>query len=247
MLQTGQHAQDEPNAAVRQVYVRFLSLVFAVVSLSCSSDIGSQNRDRGANFRQEDASLSADQDSLEDLGVRDIGAEDSGFREDALIADGALFHDAASIEDAGPVIDASTAAFIEVGTGDTQFVPISNSDVVPFALGPQGGGSAGGYHVWLAFRSQGYVARNIDVTVALEDPSNNIILNSMSRRLDLQPLGSYFGLFGIRLVLPDCCAVRGKSLRFRVTLNDTNQQMGSASQDFTASNVCPDIDGNDIC
>ena len=191
--------------------------------------------------------MGADQGSAEDLGVRDIGGKDSGFREDALIADGALFLDATSIEDAGPTIDASTAAFIEVGTGDTQFVPISNSDVVPFVLGPQGGGSAGGYHVWLAFRSQGYVARSIDVTVALEDPSNSIVLNSMSRSLDLQPLGSYFGLFGIRLVLPDCCTVRGKSLRFRVTLNDINQQMGSASQDFKTSNVCPDIDGNDIC
>ena len=168
-------------------------------------------------------------------------------REDALIPDGALFLDATSIEDAGTTIDASTAAFIEVGTGDTQFVPITDSDVVPFILGPQGGGSAGGYHVWLAFRSQGYVARNIDVTVALEDPSNNVVLNSMSRPIDLQPFGNYFGLFGIRLVLPDCCAVRGKSLRFRVNLSDTNQQTGSASQVFTASSSCPDIDGNDIC
>jgi|GEM_PF-5805591 len=247
MIQTGQCNKDEPNTPVRQVYVRFLSIVFALASLSCSRDIGSKNTDLGANFRQEDASLHTDQGSREDLGVRDVGADDSGFREDAQISDGAISIDATSIEDTGPMIDASTAAFIEVGTGDTQFVPISKSNVVPFVLGPQGGGSAGGYHVWLAFRSQGYVARNIDVTVALEDPSNSVILNSMSRPIDLQPLGHYFGLFGIRLILPDCCDVRSKSLRFRVTLSDTNQQTGSAAQDFTAGNICPDIDGNDIC
>lgn len=247
MEQTNQHIQNEPNIRVRQVYVCFLLLGMSVFLLSCRDDASSIANDRGTNAIQGDSGLIPELGNSEDTGFLDAAIPDRALQEDAQTVDSGLPVDAAISIDSGPSVDASTAPFVEVGTGDTQFVSIDSTSIVPFILGPQGGGSAGGYHVWLAFRSQGYAPRNIDVTVGLEDPSDNTVLNSMSRPLDLQPLGNYFGLVGIRLVLPDCCAVRSRSLRFRVTLSDTNQVTGTGVQTFTSSDICPDIDGNDIC
>ena len=247
MEQAKQHSQNEPNICVRQEYVRFLLLGLSVFLLSCRDDSPSMANDRGTSVIQDDSGIIPELGSSQDTGFRDAAIQDRALQEDAQTIDSGLSVDASASIDSGPRIDASTAAFIEIGTGDTQYKPLNSSDVVPFILGPQGGGSNGGYHVWLAFRSQGYAPQNINVTVALEDPSDNTTLNSMNRPLDLRTLDDYFGLFGIRLVLPDCCAVRSSSLRFRVTLNDRNQQMGSTTQDFRTGAICPDIDGNDIC
>ena len=176
----------------------------------------------------------------------DFGYFDAAGSTDSETKDGSVDDAEVLIPDQG-LIDSSITPFIEVGSGDQSFVPVSDTDELPFILGPQGGGSQGGYHLWMALRSQGFNPAGADLSVYLIRPSDNAALVSMSRPVSLQAMGDYFGLSGIRIVPPDCCALVGQPLIFRVEITDRTGASGMNEVRFVGGDRCPDIDNNNIC
>src|SRR5262245_176680 len=79
-----------------------------------------------------------------DATVPDIGRRDVGI--DASSPDAS--NDPTDASDAG-----SDEPRVEVGTGSTQFEPLTEGQVVDFIAGPQGGGQFFGFHIWFGART----------------------------------------------------------------------------------------------
>jgi len=179
--------------------------------------------------------------------IADSGFEDSGALLDAEPDDRAMLDAGdAPIDAAFP--DAMAGPLIEVGTGTQMFEAVQAGGRVPFILGPQGGGSQGGYHLWMAFRTKDFRPDNIMLSVYLLGASDRRTIVNMSNQLTLPSLGGgYYGLTGIRMMPPDCCAVVDEPMIMRVELTDGTGLNGVGELMILGGDRCPDLDDNNIC
>lgn len=229
------------NDRLSQVTKRRILIICGLFLMSCNQQETSDQVDASPAVVSDASEMRADRPERQDQGYMDATeASDAGPQDSAAKDAQAL------VPDQG-FVDASIAPFIEVGSGDQSFIPVSDTDELPFILGPQGGGSEGGYHLWMALRSQGFNPTDADLSVYLVRPGDNTVLVSMSRPVTLQAIGNYYGLTGIRIVPPDCCSLVGQALMFRVEITDASGATGMNEALFIGGDRCPDIDDNNIC
>jgi hypothetical protein len=236
-----QHTQLRPISRTSQASKAWIAALLLIILSACTKNQSLPSRDIGFESAGDANSLIADSQPRNEAGTKDGESLD-----DTSISD-------SEVVDSGPLppdtgfVDASTQPFIQVGTGTQNFESVHAIDELPFILGPQGGGSQGGYHLWMAVRTQGFLPEDASLTVSLLDESRTNTLVSMSRMVTLQEIGNYYGLTGIRIVPPDCCAIVGVPLVFRARVVDRSGIEDTSDVSFIGGDRCPDIDDQNIC
>lgn len=183
------------------------------------------------------------------LSLAACGDDGSSEPSDASLRDAAAAD--ASSDDGGEASDASTSGpRVQVGTGQDAFESLSDGDPVAFFLGPQTSGDPlGGYHVWGAVRGEGLNPAGAAVGFELLDRSSSEVLGaSATRRINLVSDGAGGQVaYGFPTILADCCAVRGRALRFRVQVVDGDQRSFSDELDVVGASDCLDLERQSVC
>lgn len=98
---------------------------------------------------------------------------------------------------------------LEVGTGVTRFEPLSEGQSIPMIAGAQGG-----WHLWVAVRSQGLSASRLRLEVATAPVESGRPRQSSIHVLDLEPRDGWHERAGITAVLsvPECFQDRSVSI-----------------------------------
>lgn len=136
------------------------------------------------------------------------------FCRSAAIALGAL----AALGCGEPVPPEPFEGTLEIGTGETGFLPLTHEQSVPLVFGPQGG-----HHVWISFRVTGFaqqqVLMDLDVVPLSErepPPRSSPVRLFMSERGE----GGAYEYVGWPAQLADAGCYVDVPLSFRLTLTD---------------------------
>jgi hypothetical protein len=229
---------------------------FAVLALGamvegCSSASPALDASSAADSGAMDAFL-ADASQQHDAALNDAALNDAAPARDAGYADGNAQEDAISADSAPPadagVTDASSTdigmggdaagPWAEIGQGNTQFVPIAEGDKLVFNLGPQGGGRYNGYNVWGSLRANGVMPQGIGLSYSLTSTSGEV-LASTNLNTNLMPDGSNLGIYGLVVIIGDCCKAFGRDLTYRVDVMDMSGVMRTDVRHVRGADQCP--------
>jgi hypothetical protein len=146
--------------------------------------------------------------------------------------------------DAGPGADAGPVeATAELGTGDTEFEPLSDGDDLAYILGPQGG-----YHFLASVRVRGVEPGNPSMRTDPTNPQTEFRAFRGDQRIDarassyIQGLDPVPGEDGVHqmvgrlliLNIDSCDALTGETIRVEVTVTDVNGVTATDTRTVTA-------------
>lgn len=152
-------------------------------------------------------------------------------------------------EDAGEVIiiEDADVRVVQVGTGVDHFEEVTAGELMPLIQGPQGGGRWGGFHIWHAVRVRGFDHRGISLSFETRLASNQEMLASQTRRVNLVSDGTGHHIaYGIPPAFPDCCLAAGNEVVMAVSITDAAGRTG-ADEITVRAGVCRDTSGVDLC
>ncbi len=117
----------------------------------------------------------------------------------------------------------TTPGPLEVGTGEDAFTAITADQALPIIRGSQGG-----YHVWVALRTDSVAPGRADLTVTLRRDDGEELVSS---------LGTFFGedeegraeLLGYPAILPSPEAWAGREISIEVDVRGDGRAVGSAT------------------
>jgi hypothetical protein len=136
--------------------------------------------------------------------------------------------------DAGPPV-------VQVGTGQTDYLPLVTGQTVQMEAGPQGG-----HHIWIATRQENLKQAGTTTTITSTQPGTGIVGPRMSFVFDFeQDQGGFCKLYGLRYQVDvdgaDYHQFLGKPLDVTVTLKDTTGTIGvgHATVNIDPTLLCP--------
>ena len=128
--------------------------------------------------------------------------------------------------------DSGVEPWLELGTGETEFVALDNGDEVPLVYGPQGG-----WHVDTTARFGGIELDGASLTYVATDPDDGAVLNyPYDAQLNpslLQEIDGGWLRLGDRVVfdIGSDEEILGRDVRLEVTLTDAGGASLSASHE----------------
>jgi hypothetical protein len=139
-----------------------------------------------------------------------------------------------------------------IGSGQTDYLPLADGQVVPMELGPQGG-----HHIWIAARMKNLRQSGSTTMITghlVDDPNAPVPPMAFVFTFDRDE-GSYCKLFGLRYQLDSGAAdlatdykrFLGKKLAVTVTVTDSTKASASSTATVQIGDklICPD--GTDSC
>ncbi len=173
-----------------------------------------------------------------DATVPDIGRRDVGI--DATSPDAS--NDAMDASDAG-----SDEPRVEVGTGSTQFEPLTEGQVVDFTAGPQGGGQFFGFHIWFGARTWNLNPEAVSVTFIVLKAGDRSELARLNWVTNFRPTATdAYEIWGGTPRLSDCCAAASQPLVMRVEVLDVEGKSATGEIGVMGASQCTDFSG-DLC
>jgi hypothetical protein len=140
--------------------------------------------------------------------------------------------------DAGPAV-------VQVGTGQTDYLPLTQGQTVQMEAGPQGG-----HHIWIATRQENLKQAGTTTTIRSTQPGTGLVGPRMSFVFNFdQDQGGFCKLYGLRYQVDvdgaDYHQFLGKPLDVTVTLKDSTGAMGVGMAHVNIDPVllCPSGDG----
>ncbi len=137
-------------------------------------------------------------------------------------------------ENAGPPV-------VQVGTGQTDYLPLTQDQTVVMEAGPQGG-----HHIWIAVRQQNLAQKGTTTTLTSVQPDTAVVGPRMSFVFDFDPdEGNFCKLYGLRYQVDidgaDYHTFLGKPLDVTVTLKDPSGETaaGHALVNISPTLLCP--------
>jgi hypothetical protein len=106
---------------------------------------------------------------------------------------------------------------VELGTGEWEFVPLTDEQPVELIFGVQGG-----YHVWTSFRAEGLDPEGVMLEIETQRADDSHPPELSRVPVDFQMNDGTAELLGWPAVLGDPGCVLGDMLRIRVTLTDAH-------------------------
>jgi hypothetical protein len=121
--------------------------------------------------------------------------------------------------DAGPAV-------VQVGTGQTDYLPLTQGQTVQMEAGPQGG-----HHIWIATRQENLKQAGTTTTITSTQPGTGVVGPRMSFVFNFdQDQGGFCKLYGLRYQVDvdgaDYHQFLGKPLDVTVTLKDSTGAIG---------------------
>jgi hypothetical protein len=130
---------------------------------------------------------------------------------------------------------------VQVGTGQTDYLPLTDGQTVQAEQGPQGG-----HHIWIAVRQQNIQQSGSTTTITSVQPGTNLAGPRMSFVFTFQPdEGDFCKLYGLRYQLDldgtDYHLFLGQPLDVTVTIADQSGTTGSATAhvNIASTILCP--------
>jgi hypothetical protein len=134
------------------------------------------------------------------------------------------------------------AAVVQVGTGQTDYLPLTNGQTIQMELGPQGG-----HHIWIATRMENLRQAGSTTTISSTQPGGSVTPPTTSYVFTFDPdEGGFCQLYGLRYQLDatgeDYHLFLGKPLDVTVTIQDSTGAIGSATASIVIGTtlICPD-------
>lgn len=149
----------------------------------------------------------------------------------------------------GPDGGTVPARTVEIGTGLDRFEALSEDQLLPLQVGPQGGGRFDGYHIYASVRVRGYASDDLLATFRILSADRQVQAEQARRFPRLQPEGEAFVAYAVAPRLMDCCEVENKTVYLSVEVQDTNGETGMAEQRVVAGPICEDPEnrGQSLC
>ncbi len=135
---------------------------------------------------------------------------------------------------------------VEIGTGVEAFEALTEGEMIPIQLGPQGGGQYGGFHVWHAVRVHDLDPTDITLNFRVYLASTNEEIASQERRADLLPSSGGWIAYGIAPPFTDCCLAEDHDIVMTVLVTDSTGKTGSDRRTVHAE-LCKDFSGVSVC
>lgn len=134
-------------------------------------------------------------------------------------------------QNAGPPV-------VQVGTGQTDYLPVTSGQTVQMEQGPQGG-----HHVWVAVRQQNLKQSGSTTTLTSVQPGTGLVGPRTAYVFTFQPdEGGFCKLFGLRYQLDidgtDYHRFLGQPLDVTVTIKDASGMTGTGTAHL---NVAPQL------
>jgi hypothetical protein len=130
---------------------------------------------------------------------------------------------------------------VQVGTGQSDYLPLTDGQTVQAEQGPQGG-----HHIWIAVRQQNIAQAGSTTTITSTQPGTNLVGPRMAFVFTFQPdEGSFCKLSGLRYQLDldgtDYHLFLGQPLDVTVTIADGSgvTGTGTAHIDIDPTLLCP--------
>ncbi len=130
---------------------------------------------------------------------------------------------------------------VQVGTGQTDYLPLTDGETVQAEQGPQGG-----HHIWIAVRQQNIQQTGSTTTITSVQPGTNLAGPRMSFVFTFQPdEGDFCKLYGLRYQLDldgtDYHLFLGQPLDVTVTIADQSGTTGTGTAHIQISPtiLCP--------
>ncbi len=142
--------------------------------------------------------------------------------------------------------DSGEAPTVEIGTGQDDFVPLTEGELVPLNQGTQGGGRFLGYHIWSAVRAKGFEPKDALLEFVFVD-STGTEQARQSRQLTLLASGDAFIAYGFAPRIQDCCAVSNQAVTMQVRLEDGAGLVGSDERTVMAGPCVEVNSGQLVC
>ncbi len=125
-----------------------------------------------------------------------------------------------------------------IGTGQTDFLPITDGETLQAELGPQGG-----HHVWIAVRMHNLKQSGSTTKISAVQPGTNVTIPPSAFVFTFDPdEGGYCKLYGLRYQLDnggiDYTQFLGKSLDITATVTDAT---GATASAVAHVNIAPTI------
>jgi hypothetical protein len=132
---------------------------------------------------------------------------------------------------------ADQAAVVQVGSGQSDYLPVADDDVLQVEAGPQGG-----YHVWLALRMQGLHQSSSVTTVTGRFPDLGYDVAPYSVVFTFNPSeGGFCKIYGLRFRLDDdahpIADLLGKALDVTIQVADTDGSVGTGQKHIVLSDT----------
>jgi len=130
---------------------------------------------------------------------------------------------------------------VQVGTGQTDYLPLTDGETVQAEQGPQGG-----HHIWIAVRQQNLAQQGSTTTITSVQPGTNLAGPSMAFVFTFEPdEGDFCKLFGLRYQLDldgtDYHLFLGQPLQVTVVIADPTGATGTgvANIQVAPTLLCP--------
>jgi len=138
---------------------------------------------------------------------------------------------------------------VQIGTGLDRFEALSEDQVLPLQVGPQGGGRIEGYHIYSAVRVKGYATNNLLATFRILDANRQVQAEQARQFPRLQPEGDAFVAYAVAPRVMDCCVVENQPVYLSVEVEDINGLTGSDEMRVVAGPICEDPEnrGQSLC
>jgi hypothetical protein len=147
---------------------------------------------------------------------------------------------ATSLPDICKAVDAGPPV-VQVGTGQTDYLPLTDGQTVQMEAGPQGG-----HHIWIATRQQNLKQAGTTTTITSTQPGTGLAGPRMSFVFNFeQDQGAFCKLYGLRYQLDvdgaDYHLFLGKALDVTVVLKDGAGAIGTGHAHVTIDPtlLCP--------
>jgi len=116
-----------------------------------------------------------------------------------------------------------------VGTGQTDYLPLTPGQTLQAELGPQGG-----HHLWIALRQRNVHRSGSTTTITAKQPDSGVQIPPTAFVFTFDPdEGGYCKLYGLRYQLDnggiDYMQFLGKDLDITVVVRDTNDDVGTGT------------------
>lgn len=143
----------------------------------------------------------------------------------------------------------ATGPTVQIGTGLDRFESLTEDQVLPLQVGPQGGGRIEGYHIFSAVRVKGYATNNLLATFRILDANRQVQAEQARQFPRLQPDGDAFVAYAVAPRVMDCCVVENQPVYLSVEVEDTNGLTGSDEMRVVAGPICedPENQGQSLC
>ncbi len=130
---------------------------------------------------------------------------------------------------------------VYVGTGQTDYLPLTDGQTLQAELGPQGG-----HHIWIATRMHNLKQAGSTTTITATQPGSGLVVPSTAYVFTFdRDEGGFCKLYGLRFQLDangtDYKPLLGKPLDVTVTIKDPTGTIGTATShiNVAATILCP--------